>query len=487
MPLPRVLVLVLLAAGLLAAPARAANVKETIKVPTKDGRIWAEIVRPDTKEKVPIILTYSPYNSLGENQGGSVADDSLAATLKPKGYDRDVADVVGTRNSTGCWDYGGAKEQQSGVDLVNALAKLPWSNGKVAMIGGSYDGTTANMVAVRGADVPGLAAIAPQAAINHWYGYAFQDGVRYFGNSKVPTDEGVDTPLGFDYGIARTPPTRPDGADADTATDLATGRYNPCDSADHTAHGYDTTPDYDSFWLQRDYLKDAGNVRVPVLVTHRWQDYKVKQSEGTDFYEALGANVPFKKLFMFQGQHEAAPADPYAKVLERFLDHTLKGVDNGIDREPAVLTQGRNGLMPDKGFRADAAWPPPGMHGVALFLGRTADGHGVLVDSAGATNASYSDPNTNTEEASMRNPSAEASWLYYETAPLTAPVRLAGSALLDLRLVDSQDHGQIDPTLVDVAPDGSVTAITRGFANLRYRDGLASAKAVPAFQAIRAQ
>src|SRR3954454_24181505 len=407
MPLPRVLVLALLAAGLLVAPARAANLEETIKVPTKDGRVWAEIVRPDTKAKVPIILTYSPYNTLSENPGGSVADDSLASTFLPKGYARVVADVLGTRNSTGCWDYGGPREQQSGVDLVNALAKLPWSNGKVGMIGASYDGTTANMVAARGADVPGLAAIAPQAAINHWYGYAFQDGVRYFGNSNTPSDEGIDTPLGFDFGLARTPPTQPDAA---SLPDLLTGRYNPCDSADHTAHGYDTTPDYDAFWLARDYLKDAADVRVPVLVTHGWQDYNVKQSEGIDFYEALGPRVPFKKLFMFQGTHEGAPADPYDKVLERFFDHTLKGVDNGIDREPAVLTQGRSGLTADKGFRAETAWPPPGTRGVALALGRDADGHGVLADGAGRKNPSYVDTSATTEEAAMKNPSAEASW-----------------------------------------------------------------------------
>ena len=54
----------------------------------------------------------------------------------------------------------------------------------------------------------------------------------------------------------------------------------------------------------------------------------------------------------------------------------------------------------------------------------------------------------------MRAPSAEASWLFYETAPLSAPVRLAGSALLDLSLVDTQDHGQIDPTLVETFRTG---------------------------------
>src|SRR3954462_10844993 len=303
-------------------------IHEIVKAPTMFGRMGAEVTRPAGGEKVPIILTLSPYNSTRENPGVYVSDDTLAKTYVPQGYARVFADVLGTRNSTGCWDYGGPKEQQSGVDLVNTLAKLPWSNGKVAMIGGSYDGTTANMVATRGDDVPGLASIVPQSAINHWYGYAYQDGVRYSGNTSNPSDEGVDTPLGFDFGIARTPPTHP--PDPAQITDLLTGRYNPCDSADHTAHGYDTTPDYDAFWLSRDYVKDAAKVGVPVLVTHGWQDYNVKMSEGTDFYAALGARTPFKKLLMFQGPHTGAPADPYAKVLERFFARTLMGERNGI-------------------------------------------------------------------------------------------------------------------------------------------------------------
>src|SRR3954451_927409 len=385
-------------AVLLLFPASALAVDETVAVPTVDGaQINIEIYRPDGSAKVPVILTYSPYNSLFEattTPKGNVAHDSLGDTYVAKGYARAVADVIGTRNSTGCWDYGGAKEQQSGVDIVNWLAKQPWANGKVAMIGGSYDGTTANMVATRGDDVPGLASIVPQSAINHWYGYAYQDGVRYSGNTSTPSDEGVDTPRGFDFGIARTPPTHPTAPAQ--IPHLLTGRYNPCDSADHTAHGYDTTPDYDAFWLSRDYLKDAARVRVPVLVTHGWQDYNVKQSEGTDFYQALGPRVPFKKLFMFQGPHAGAPSAQYAPVLERFFAHTLKGADNGIEREPAVITQGRDGTTKDKDFRTETAWPPSGTRGLALDLGRDGDGAGMLAAGAKGDLASYFDAASNT-------------------------------------------------------------------------------------------
>src|SRR4051812_20056153 len=481
----RAAVIVVLALLFPAAAVAAEPTYETLTIPTVGGaQVHVEIARPAGGEKVPVILTYSPYNTLSEYNSPNLANDDLGQSYVPKGYARAVADVVGTRNSTGCWDYGGPREQQSGVDVVNALARQPWSNGKVAMIGGSYDGTTANMVAVRGADVPGLAAIVPQSAINHWYGYAYQDGVRYSGNTEEPTDEGIDTPLGFDFGLARTPPTKPD---EDSAADLPTGRYNPCDSADHTAYGYDSTPDYDDFWLARDYLKDASRVRVPVLVTHGWQDYNVKMSEGTDFYEALGPRVPFKKLFMFQGPHAGAPSEQYAPVLERFFAHTLKGADNGIEREPAVITQGRDGTTKDKEFRTATAWPPAGTGGLALDLGRDGAGAGLLAAGAKGEPASYDDAASNTEEGSLQSPASEGGWLFYATPPLTAPVRLAGSALLDAHLAVDQDGGQLAPTLVDVPPDGTATPISRGFLNLQYRDGLTKAEAVPADKPVRAR
>ena len=96
--------------------ASAEDVFETVSVPTVGGNtIHVEIARPEGSGKVPIILTYSPYNTLGEGTTPNLANDALYGEYGPKGYARAVADVLGTRNSTGCWDYGGADEQQSGV------------------------------------------------------------------------------------------------------------------------------------------------------------------------------------------------------------------------------------------------------------------------------------------------------------------------------------------------------------------------------------
>jgi X-Pro dipeptidyl-peptidase len=482
--LARTLTAALLALALVPSAASAqaedTTVYETLSIPTVDGdRIHVEVARPAGDVKVPVILTYSPYNSLSEGTAPNLANDDLGQRYVPRGHARAVADVLGTRNSSGCWDYGGSKEQQSGVDLVNALAAQPWSSGKVAMIGGSYDGTTANMVAARGADAPGLAAIVPQLAISRWYGYAYGGGVRYLLNSSKPTDEGFDTPLAFDFGIARTPPTQVTPQLVDAMKD----RISPCDAAEHTAHGYDTSPDYDEFWLERDYRKDARRFRAATLVVHGWQDYNVKQSEGVDLYTALplpttpSPDRPFKRLYMFQGTHQSPSGPRWQPLLDEFFATTLEGAAPGPNLAPPVITQGRTATAPGA-FREEAAWPPAGTSEQRLRLGRDLTG-GVLAPRVPSGDAAFTDTGATAEEVAMRTLDAEASWLGYRSAPLAADTRLAGTPRLELSLTASADHGHLTPTLLDIAPDGTATAITRGFLNLRYRNGLAREQPVP--------
>jgi X-Pro dipeptidyl-peptidase len=467
--LPFTTLLLLLA---LAAPAAAQDtVTETLHVPTVDGaEVSVEVTRPK-EGRVPVILTYSPYNVINEP---SPSQDGFATTFVPKGYARAVADVLGTRNSSGCWDYGGPKEQQSGVDLVNFLSTRPWSTGKVAMIGGSYDGTTANMVAARGADVPGLAAIVPIAAISHWYGYAYFGGIRYSGNSQNPADEGFDTPLAFDYGFSKTPPSDP------TRTQAAIDHAKPCDSVAHTQRGYDTSPDYDQFWLERDYAKDGAKFRVPTLLAHGWQDFNVKQDEALRLWDSV-SRAPWKGLFMFQGAHGSPSGEQWTSLLDAFFARFLKG--EPVPLPGRIHSQPRTAAA-DGTLEALASWPPPRTGDVELALGRGSAG-GTLGSPDGAP-ATFSDPGTMTEEVASEDLASEGAWLAYRSEPVGADLRIAGSPALDLTIAASRDHGHLTPTLWDEAPDGKLTPITRGFLNLAYRDGLAAGKPVPAGAPVRA-
>ena len=501
-------------------PARASEVVyEVVKVPTLDGKlIRVEIMRDKQFDRAtqPVILTYTPYSSLSEPQP---ADDAVASRYVPKGYARAVADVLGTRGSTGCWDYGGPREQQSGADVVSYLAHLPWSNGKVGMTGVSYEGTTANMVAALGDKVSaaahggrGLAGIIPVAAISHWYGYAYYDGVRYAGNSNNPTDEGADTPAGFDLGFGRT--VAADPTDPDLAA-VAQERAKECGTAEHTMQGYSRQPDYTAFWQQRDYRKDAARFRVPVMVVHGWQDYNVKQDEGLSLYDALPVDdprtrkvegVPFKKLWLTQSEHADGSGPGYQDAVDKFWAKTLKGKASGIEKLAGVTSRGRNVAGPS-GFVTSGTWPPAGTQRLVLNLGRSFDTAGVpSVGPAGTTGESgvlrlapqdsgdgwtHVDDGTVTEEASMRDPSNRGTtaggqpvrshgyaWLYQESDALTRDVRLAGSAVLEAVVNASTPTQQLDPVLVEVTPDGQLHLVERGFLDLDYRGGLA--KAAPA-------
>ncbi len=490
-------VLGVLAVGLLAsapnAGAAAVPIFEEYSVPSVDGAtINVEVMRPAGVPNAPVILTYSPYNTLSETTAPNLANDDLGQQFLELGYARAVADVLGTRDSSGCWDYGGPRETQSGVDLVNFLATQSWSNGSVGMIGGSYDGTTANMVASRGDDAPGLKAIVPIAAIGRWYGYAYGDGVRYAGNSEVPTDEGADTPLAFDFGLTRTPPTDPTDP-AFLATFLS--RINPCDSVAHTQAGYDDTPDYNQFWIERDYRRHADQFRAAALVVHGWQDYNVKQEEGVRLFEALPTDdpataavegVPFKLLYMFQGPHGSPGDANWEPLLERFFAQTLLGVPSGVETGPVVLSEPRSADSERLDFTSAAAWPPPTTGPVELSLGR-ADGAGTLASAGGGPPASYTDAPAATEEASLEDPDTEGNWLFYASGELSESVRLAGEAKLDLRLEVNRDHAHLTPVLVDIAPDGTARTVSRGFLNLLYRNGLEATKPVAGGRAVRGQ
>jgi X-Pro dipeptidyl-peptidase len=434
--------------------------------------IWRD-ASYDASEQ-PVILTYSPYNSLSEPE---TARDSVGETFVPKGYARAVADVIGTRGSTGCWDYGGRKEQQSGVDVVKWLANRTWSNGKVGMIGGSYNGTTASMVAARGDEVPELKAIVPIAAISRWYGYAYSNGVRYFLNSQEPSDEGFDTPLAFDFGFAKTVAADPMGQTfADTIRDKAA----ECGAVEHTEEGYNRNPDYDGFWLERDYRKDARDFRAAVLVAHGWQDYNVKQEEATELFRRIPVDrpgtravegVPFKLMHLTQGTHSGATDSArWNDLLERFFARTLKGKHTGIADEGPVITQGRTSAGPGT-FTTAADYPLPSTRSTRLWLredGRLAGRR----DRTGQV-ASYTETGTSVEEGPLVN------GLSYESAPLARATRLVGSAVLTAMVRVSNETMHLTPVLVDIAPDGTATTIARGFLHLDYRNGLDKAAPSP--------
>jgi len=105
------------------------------KIPMRDGvqltsRIWKP---PEMKEPLPAIFALTPY----------VADEGQKRGMffAQNGYVYLQVDCRGRGNSQGVF-YPDEREGPDGADIVEWIAKQPWCDGRVAMLGGSYRGFT---------------------------------------------------------------------------------------------------------------------------------------------------------------------------------------------------------------------------------------------------------------------------------------------------------------------------------------------------------
>ena len=502
------------AAGALAAPAAAhaapaafGSTTVSYIVHTAEADIYLEVAHPTLGGAIvpaPLIFTYTPYAALGRN-GDAAHWNSL-------GYARATADVIGTGNSGGCWDYGGNAEKQTAYEVIEWMAAQSWSTGRIGMLGGSYEGTTQYAAAVM--HPPHLTTIVPEAAIDRWYDYAYAGGIRYtytnqplgYEGPGTAGDEGVDTPLAFDFGLALPPPI--DNTDPAWQSRVAS-KISPCDALAHTARGYSLTPDYDGFWLDRDYLKDLGTVSIPVLVASNWGDWNVKQVDGWQAYHALTGSR-FARMYFGSAWHGhgvppnagvQAGMDNYRATVDKWFAHWLTGADNGLETSLPPVT---SATTDSAGAKSDRylAGPEPGVTPVQLHLAHDSGGGWALSPDAtpagaGSPAASFTWSGTNTETAAALTPFAGQGYIGFASPVLGRDVRLFGEPVLHLWSTVQRDWVTLTPSLIDFDParyagsgpattatdNHAVIATTRGWLDSRYRTGLSSQSRVTPGQA----
>ena len=126
----------LLCAGVLsAAPDEIAKTAKTLDlaVPMRDGvRLSANVFRPEAAGRYPTILVRTPY-------GKGTAISPNYAPFAEHGYAVVVQDVRGRYRSEGVFRPL-EQEPADGDDTLNWIARQPWSDGKIGMLGGSYLG-----------------------------------------------------------------------------------------------------------------------------------------------------------------------------------------------------------------------------------------------------------------------------------------------------------------------------------------------------------
>ncbi len=433
--------------------------------------VTADIIRPKESGpgvKVPAIIDPSPYYTTicRGNESQCMADwDGDGVNDRwplfydnyfvPRGYAYVLGQMLGTGYTTeGCPNHGGPEDiagEKSIVDWLNGRApayKAPdtssqpvvadWHNGSSAMIGKSYDGTLSNGVAATGVD--GLKTIVPVSAISEWYHYSRTGGVRH--NTNYPGGS-------LNPGITTGPPDgQPPGVDLPNRRPLCAEFNDFVNTIDGDSHG-----DVNEFWRDRDYVKDASNIKAAVFAIHGFQDDNVRMDHLGLWWDALKANGVARKLWLLRTGH----TDPFevrratwVDTLHRWFDHYLQGVDNGIEAEPAVTVEDEKDVWNNYGD-----WPVPGTSTVNVFLRGTSEAApGTFAGAAGGTSGadtlSFVGSNGTSETGYMNNPDgAQTNRRVFLSKPLKADVRMSGTASLDLKASLSTAQSNLGVLVVD--------------------------------------
>jgi uncharacterized protein len=169
------------------APASDYNyVKRVEMIPMRDGvKLYTVIVIPKGATHAPILLTRTPYDAKGRatrSESPYMLDElPLSDEVFAKaGYIRVFQDVRGKYGSEGAYimtpppigplNSSGIDDTTDAYDTIDWLIKnLPESNGRVGMIGSSYEGFTVVMALIR--PHPALKVAAPESPmVDGWMG-----------------------------------------------------------------------------------------------------------------------------------------------------------------------------------------------------------------------------------------------------------------------------------------------------------------------------
>ena len=333
-----------------------------VMVPMRDGvKLATNIFLPSAggavvAGKFPVVLDRTPYN---KDQGGPV----LAKALVPHGYAVVYQDVRGRYQSEGHWRPL-RDDPNDGFDTAKWIGEQPWSDQSIGTVGSSYEGATQHALAI--ANAPYVKAMIPRNAMSDFGLY----GVRHHGafelrwlNWVLTLGNATDTPNALP--AATRAATSPDAApalvelgqhvqDYAMSLPLRAGTTPLKFAPDYEAwlieamgHG-----GYDRFWKDHgssviDHLAEYKD--IPVYHVTGWYDSWGTPVANINYIALARTKKSLQRLIVGPWIHSSENLD-YAgdaqftadaaldrpALYVRWFDHWLKGIDNGIEREPPV-------------------------------------------------------------------------------------------------------------------------------------------------------
>lgn len=451
-----------------------------VKVTMRDGiRLSTNIYRPDVPGNFPVLLMRSPYGNGGP-------DDKEGHYYARRGYVVVIQDTRGRYGSEGIFNAM-QTEALDGYDTQQWAGEQSWCNGKIGTIGGSYLGFTQWMPAPLGS--PYLKTMFPTKTFSDFYREAYVGGAfRILRWSS------------WSYHMSR-----PDIVDMSFLQETTDSAYRviPFIEQDKVLgwripflRDWLAHPEKDLYWDRSCIGDNYSDIRTSVYHLGGWFD-SFQQGTLDNFMRMTAQEIDpetraKQKLLMgpwihgsesrFTGDLDfGEDADFDTRELKlRWYDSQLKGIDNGIMKEPPV----RIFIMGKNEWRYENEWP----------LART-DYREYYFHSGGNANTLEGDGNIDTaipgnespdifvydpedpvitpgrdEPIDQREVEARKDVLVYATGILKESIEVTGPVEVVLYASSSAINTDFTAKLVDVYPDGKAIRLCEGIIRASFRD-----------------
>jgi hypothetical protein len=466
----------------------------------RDGTVLrADVYRPDTDARVPVIVIRTPYDRSNALVAAAGIDPARAVDA---GFAVVCQDIRGRFASEGRFQPF-VDEPHDGYDTIEWAAAQPWSTGAVGMAGRSYGGAAQWLAAAE--RPPHLKALFPVAIGSNFFdgwiyqGGAFQLGFNLFWALLIdaPKEAARAATHGRHLPLATVPVLRDHGR--------APFYF------DWIEHSTD-----DDFWRRLAVYRHYGRVDVPCYNVTGWYDvflggtldnFTRMQAEGGSEVARRG-----QKLLVGPWGHGStygpypdhaypafAPSDAVdlAEVQLRFFARHLKGERNGIEDEPPV----RIFVMGENRWRDEGQWPLARTRYTPwYFHGPAAPGAaGALSEAAPVQEAPEEyvyDPRdpaptvggptslpallfgSSSGPHDQRRVEERPDVLTYTSAPLERALETTGPLQVRLFAATSAPDTDFVAKLMDVGPDGESRILAEGILRARFREGFDQPKLV---------
>jgi uncharacterized protein len=524
-------------------------VKKEVMIPMRDGvKLYTVIVIPMGAKRAPILFTRTPYNAakraerlwsphmlatLPQGDEVFVADGYIRVFQDVRGKYGSEGDYVMTRPLKGPLNASATDHSTDAYDTIDWLVKnIPESNGKVGMLGSSYEGFTVVMALVN--PHPALKVAAPMSPmVDGWMG----DDWFHFGAFRQPN---------FDYFTEQTmvhgagrPVVRQGYEDYDNFLRAGSaGDFAKAGGLDQLPwwHKVSEHPAYDAFWQEQalDKTMSQQPLKVPTMwiqglwdqedmwgAIHCYLAVEPKDTRNDMNFLVMGpwrhSGVNYEGSSLGPLKWEGDTALQFRRdVLKPFFDQYLKDDAPHADTPPVLIyNTGENHWDRLKSWplaceNGCAAKPKPLYLTAGLGLSFTSPG-GHDAKSHESYDEYVSDPSKPVpylpRPVAFSDGDAWRRWLLvdqrfvadrpdvlsYTTPVLTEPLRVSGAPVVNLVASTSGTDSDWVVKLIDVYPDevpsrlemsGYELNIAMDIFRGRYRESFETAKPIPSNTAL---